>query len=208
MNHLRGQQFLPTGSMEGFQNIQAGNNSYKVHEDLENPQQAAQIMDRLNTTAHTLIDHLVQKYNDPTNMDAIKPAFQQTVRKGILALKKNFRTANLEENLPSRSGGDTSYVIDKGDVFAMCLRDPKNNNKLDDQYNNLTFVLIHEMAHLAHAGWGHPIEFWEIFRFLLKEAVSINMYLSVNYKQTGSPYCGIVVSYSPLYDTTLKDYFK
>jgi hypothetical protein len=194
--------------MEGFQNIQAGNNSYKVHEDLENPRQAAQIMDRLNTTAHTLIDHLVQKYNDPINMEKVKPVYQQIVKKGIEALKKNFRTANLEENLPSRSGGDTSYVIDKGDVFAMCLRDPKNNNKLDDKYNNLTFVLIHEMAHLAHSGWGHPVEFWEIFRFLLKEAVAIDMYQSVNYKQTGSPYCGIVVSYSPLYDTTLKDYFK
>jgi hypothetical protein len=208
MDDLRKQQFLPNLLNEGFQNIRAGENSYKVHEDLENPQEAAQMMDRLNTTAHTLIAHLTQKYNEPSHINAIKSQYQSIVKKGVHALKKNFRTANMEENLPSRSGGDTSFVIDKGDVFAMCLRDPKNNNKLDDRYNNLTFVLIHEMAHLAHSGWGHPVEFWEMFRFLLKEAVSINIYQSADYKSAGSPYCGIVVSYSPLYDTTLKDYYK
>lgn len=210
MAQIRRKQFLPKLlKMEGFQKIRAGDNNYKVHEDLENPQEAAQLMDRLNTTAQTLINHVYKKYIGTNEADAIiKPQFKSTVLKGVAALKKNFKTANLEENIPERSGGDTSYVIDKGDVFAMCLRDPKNNNKIEDKYNNLVFVLIHELAHLSSKSYGHPVEFWQNFRFLLQEAATIDLYQPVDYKKTGSPYCGIVVSYSPLYDTSLKDYYK
>ena len=56
---------------------------------------------------------------------------------GIVSLSKNYNRDNLEENIPDRSGGDTSYVIDKGTTFAMCLRDPKNDNKLDTNHLSL-----------------------------------------------------------------------
>ncbi len=48
--------------IEGFANIAAGNGSYRVHEDLENPEGAAGMMDRLNTIATSFIDHLKHKY--------------------------------------------------------------------------------------------------------------------------------------------------
>lgn len=205
MDRLRGEQFK---QIEGFAMVRAGSNSYKVHEDLDNPQGAAQTMEKLNITATQLIDHLYTKYIDGEGLVLIDPKHQKTVREGIKALKKNFRVANMEENIPERSGGDTSYVIDKGDVFAMCLRDPKNNNKLDDKYNNLVFVLLHELTHLFTSSFGHDTLFWNNFRFVLQEAVSINIYTPIDYKRTGSPYCGIVVTYSPLYDMSLKNYFK
>lgn len=195
------------GHSEGFANIKVGSNAYKVHEDLENPLEAAKTMDKLNLTATKLIDYLMNKYvHDQQNLLTIKENKRKIVKNGIKAMKKNFKTANMEENIPERSGGDTSYVIDKGEVFAMCLRDPKKNNKLQENENDLTFVLIHEMAHLFTSTYGHDTLFWNNFRFLLQEAVGINLYQPIDYKKTGSPYCGIVVTYSPLYDNSLLDY--
>lgn len=210
LNELRSVQFTLSNidRFESFANIKVGANSYKVHEDLQNPKDAAITMDRLNATAKKLIDHLIRKYiSNPNNLNLIKNQKRKIVSNGIKAMKRNFKTANMEENIPERSGGDTSYVIDKGQVFAMCLRDPKKNNEMEKNENDLTFVLIHELAHLFTSTYGHDILFWNNFNFLLQEAVSINLYEPVDYKKTGSPYCGIVVTYSPLFDKSLTSYY-
>jgi predicted metal-dependent hydrolase len=194
---------------ESFESIRVGNNSYKVHEDLDNPKFAAETMDALNQVAQQLISLLNNKYiNNEQGIDSIKPQYRDIVRKGIISLKKNFKTANMEENIPERSGGDTSYVIDKGDVFAMCLRDPKNNNIVDvsNNMNELKFVLIHEMAHLFTSTFGHDSLFWNNFKFMLEEATIAGIYTPINYKKNKKPYCGIVISYSPIYDADLKEY--
>lgn len=192
---------------EPFQQFNVNGQNYKVHEDLENPQLAAETMDALNKTAVKLIDYLQTQYIDNDRINMIINDKQKTVLYGIKSLKKNYKTANLEENIPERSGGDTSYVIDKGEIFAMCIRDPNNANKIDPKLNDLTFVLIHEMAHLFTKTFGHDRLFWENFRFLLKEATNIGVYESKDYKKNKSPYCGILISYSPLYDDALTDYF-
>ncbi len=195
--------------VENFAQIEGGHGKYKVHEDLEDPKGAAETMDKLNIIAQTLIDHLNAKYkSDDVINFYIKPNYAQRVIYGIKSLNANYNSASLEENIPERSGGDTSYVIDKGSVFAMCLRDPKNNNKLDDKMNSLTFVLVHELTHLFTKTYGHDMLFWNNFNFLLTEASMIGIYKPVNYKTTGSPYCGIVISYSPLFDPNLDSYFK
>lgn len=196
--------------IESFESIKVGSNSYKVHEDLINPKLAAETMDSLNTYAHRLIKKLNEKYNhDSRGIDIIKPEYRDIVINGIIDLTKNFKTANMEENIPERSGGDTSYVIDKGDVFAMCLRDPKKNNLVDvaNDMNELKFVLIHEMAHLFTTTFGHDKLFWNNFKFILQEAVELGIYTPVNYKVDKQPYCGIVISYSPLFDRELSDYY-
>lgn len=194
--------------VEGFAQVRVGTNSYKIHEDLENPIEAAETMDKLNTTANKLIDHLFQSYIKGASIKELHPKYQSIVRKGIASLKKNFKSANMEENIPERSGGDTSYVIDKGDVFAMCLRDPKKSNKLENDYNSLTFVLIHELAHIFTSSYGHDDLFWNNFKFLLEESVKIGIYTPVDYKQFKAPYCGIVISYTPLTDGRLMQYRK
>ena len=179
--------------------------SYKVHEDLENPNLAADTMASLSKVASTIIEHLKIKYLD-TNAIAIKEEFRLRVINGIKSLIKNFKSANMEENIPERSGGDTSYVISKGDVFAMCLRDPKNENRIDPKFNDLTFVLVHEISHIFTSTYGHDHLFWNNFKFILQEAVGMGLYDPIDYKRYGSPYCGIVITYSPIYDTDLENY--
>lgn len=199
----------PNKFTEPFENIRIGANSYKVHEDLDNPRLAAETMAKLNQTAKQLIYYLNSKYIDShTAIASVKPQYQSIVVTGINSLTKNFKTANMEENIPERSGGDTSYVIDKGDVFAMCLRDPKNGNRVEtpDKMNALAFVLFHEMCHLFTSSFGHDTLFWNNFKFILQEATLAGLYTPVDYKKDKSPYCGIVISYSPLFDTDLQEY--
>lgn len=199
--------FVNNSNREGFAKVRAGSNHYKVHEDLENPEMAAKTMDHLNTVALDLIKYLDAKYlRNPNGQRIIKPEHWAMIKKGIQATKQNYKTANLEENIPERSGGDTSYVIDKGDVFAMCLRDPTNGNKIDPKMNDLIFVLIHEIGHLFCSEWGHSDRFWNNFKFLLQEATEAGLYVPVDYKRNGSPYCGIIITYSPLYDSKLQEY--
>lgn len=194
--------------VDRFSQVKGGNNMYMVHEDLTNPELAAETMDRLNSVATQFIARLHEKYIIKDGLKSINLKYKNRVRDGVKSLKKNFKTANMQENLPSRSGGDTSYVINKGEVFAMCLRDPKNGNKVDEEFNTLKFVLFHELSHLFSSTFGHDDIFWNNFRFVLHEAISMGLYQKVNYKQHKSPYCGIVVTYSPLYDSRLVDYLN
>ena len=46
---------------------------------------------------------------------------------------------------------------------------------------------------------GHNDEFWENFKFLLNNAIEINLYKNINYSDEPKKYCGIVVSDNPLY---------
>ncbi len=208
--HLMNRQFTAqdTYVKEGFAQVRGGEQFYRVHEDLENPEGAAETMDKLNIIANTMMGHLETKYSTEDKARYfIKPEYVETVLYGIAAMRRNYKAANLEENIPERSGGDTSYVIDKGSVFAMCLRDPRNNNKLDTKMNSLIFVLMHELTHLFTKGYGHDAIFWNNFRFVLQEAANAGLYTPINYRTTGSPYCGIVISYSPLFDRKLANYF-
>ncbi len=194
---------------EPFENIRVGANSYKVHEDLDNPKLAAETMAKLNQTAKQLIYHLNSTYIDDIHgLDHVRPQYRNIVLTGIKSLTTNFKTANMEENIPERSGGDTSYVINKGDVFAMCLRDPKNGNKIEasGKMNELNFVLFHELAHLFTSSFGHDNLFWNNFKFILQEAIRAKLYSPTDYASNTSPYCGIMISYSPLFDAGLNEY--
>ena len=45
---------------------------------------------------------------------------------------------------------------------------------------------------------GHTPEFWKNFKFLLQNAVAINLYTNEDYSKNPKPYCGIKVTDSPL----------
>ena len=53
--------------------------------------------------------------------------------------------------------------------MAFCFNQKKNGTQLIDE-NTLTFVAIHELAHIATKSIGHNDEFWNNFKFLLEEA--------------------------------------
>jgi hypothetical protein len=57
------------------------------------------------------------------------------------------------------------------------------------------------MAHLATKSIGHTQEFWDNFRFLLKEADQIQIYKPVDYKKQNQEYCGMDIKDNPMFSS-------
>ena len=66
--------------------------------------------------------------------------------------------------------------------------------------NTLTFVALHELSHLMTPSIGHNSDFWENFKFILTEAISLKLYVPVNYKTKPTAYCGMNITDNPYYD--------
>jgi len=61
---------------------------------------------------------------------------------------------------------DAAYVIDKLNM-SFCLRKSPSGGELES-LNLLTYVAIHELAHVMSIETGHSTEFQENFKFLLE----------------------------------------
>jgi len=114
----------------------------------------------------------------------------------VQLLVKNFNPNHIVETLPTSEY--TAYSEDKGQKLAFCLRKHKNDMKLID-INTLTFVALHELAHLMTASIGHKKEFWDNFKFMLDQANEIGIYHPVNYGQKPQEYCGMTIDNNPFY---------
>lgn len=137
--------------------------------------------------------------NVTNNMKALVLHMKKTYpdRKNVQRLVSNFNPKKIYETLPTSSY--TAYSENKGEKLAFCTTTTKEGNKLIDE-NTLTFVAIHELSHLATKTVGHTDEFWNNFKFLLKEAKKENIYNPVDYKKNPQPYCGMTISDNPYFD--------
>jgi hypothetical protein len=116
----------------------------------------------------------------------------------VLRLKDGFNPLQIMETLPTSE--HTAYSENKGEKLAFCLNKKNNdNNDLIDE-NTLTFVALHELAHIATKSIGHKSEFWENFKFLLHEAQEAKLYIPKDYKSAPQEYCGMKITDNPYYD--------
>jgi hypothetical protein len=124
----------------------------------------------------------------------------------VAFLLSNYNPDSIIENAPVDSN-NTSYVEDKGKVFAICLREKASGENKFHHNHILEFVVLHEMAHLATRGVGHdpPVPFWLNFKILLQEAHSIGIHTPVNYAKYPEVYCSLPLNYNPYFDQSLKE---
>ena len=148
----------------------------------EKMEQASDLLAKTTLNMTKLVEHLKEKY--PT-------------RGNVKRLVKNYNPRTIKETLPTSEY--TAYSENKGEKIAFCLNTKKNNNTLID-LNTLTYVAIHEMGHVASETIGHNDEFWNNFKFLLEEAVLINIYKPIDYKNESVTYCGMELTDNPYYD--------
>ena len=119
-------------------------------------------------------------------------------RDNVKRLISGYNPQKIYETLPTSEF--TAYSENKGEKLAFCLDTERGNNgKLIDQ-NTLTFVAIHELAHIATKSIGHTDEFWANFKFLLEIAEKINIYTPINYGKQPARYCGMDITDNPYYD--------
>ena len=116
----------------------------------------------------------------------------------IKRLVKNFRPDNISEGLPDTKY--TSYTVNKGEKIVFCIRQRDEKNNLVD-INTLTFVGIHELAHLMTKSVGkHNTEFWDNMKFLLQSILdsNLNIYEYKAYHKNPQEYCGTKITDTPV----------
>ena len=91
----------------------------------------------------------------------------------------------------------TTYTLNKGEKIVFCLRARGEGDHVHD-LAMLTFVAIHELAHIASVSEHHTPEFHANFAWLLRNAVACGVYTYENFKARPRRYCGIDVTDTPL----------
>ena len=142
-------------------------------------EKAADVLARIRNKLVDLTNHLEQHKG---NSGAVKRLLQ------------NFKPDNINES--GKSSKYTSYSVNKGEKIVFCLRSRDNDEKLID-INTLTFVALHELAHVMTKSVGHTSEFWSNFKYLLKIAIKLGIYEYQNFRKNPVNYCGITITDTP-----------
>jgi len=164
-----------------YERAELDGNMYLVR-NVEDKAKAANLLASIRQKLERVINYLVQKYPDQDN---------------VVRLKTKFRPENIEE---SEAGSKyTSYSVNKGEKIVFCIRSKDKEARLEDE-NLLIFVALHEVGHVMTLSTGHTDEFWDNFRFLLKESIKIGVYKRQDFKKNPQKYCGTKITDSPLDD--------
>jgi hypothetical protein len=145
---------------------------------------AADLLAKVTNKCKELVVYVGEKYKDKGD-------------ERVRLLVENFDPKRVSETLPTSEF--TAYSENKGEKIAFCLNKKKEGGKLID-LDTLTFVAIHELAHVMTKEEGHKLVFWQNFKFLLENAKEAGIYHPVNYKQNPTEYCGMHITDNPYYD--------
>lgn len=174
---------------------------YYVQEDLDDHEQAAAIIAELNQRLLRLMKFIKRKYGaaieggEETVWGKRCPERVRQAREFLL----RFNPDAIYETNPDNPNEDSSFVISKGKLMALCIRKRNDPTRFEDM-NMLTFVLIHEASHILAPVAQHEPSFWRTMKFVLEEAVEAGIYKPIDYRKTPHVYCGKPVRWSPLYD--------
>jgi len=144
--------------------------------------EAADLLAQATKKCKELVSYVGKKYTDDPE---------------VKRLVEGFNPQKISETLPTSEL--TAYSENKGEKLAFCLSKSKNSVTLID-INTLTFVALHELAHIMTKSVGHKQEFWQNFKFLLENAKAANIYQPVDYKKNPQGYCGMTITDNPYYD--------
>jgi predicted metal-dependent hydrolase len=163
------------------------NNKEYLVRNTKDSQEAANMLSQISQRLSDVVHSLVTKYpKDPR----------------VKRVKERFNPDKLSESSPTSQY--TSYSVNKGEKIVFCLRSKDTDQELHD-FNTITFVALHELAHLMTESIGHTQEFWDNFRFILKNAIQKGYYQVQDFKNKPIRYCGTNITDSPLKDADLFD---
>ena len=161
------------------------NNKEYLVRNTKDSQEAANMLSQIGQRLNDVVGSLVTKYpKDPR----------------VKRVKERFNPEKISESSPTSQY--TSYSVNKGEKIVFCLRSKEAEQELHD-FNTITFVALHELAHLMTESIGHTQEFWDNFRFILKNAIQKGYYQVQDFKNKPIRYCGTNITDSPLKDADL-----
>jgi predicted metal-dependent hydrolase len=147
--------------------------------------EAANLLAKIRKNIETLCSHLDKSYPQDNR---------------IKILLRRYNPNSISET--GKGSKYTSYSVNKGDKIVLCLRARDNTENLIDE-NTLMFVALHEISHIMTISVGHEKEFWRNFKFLLEDAIKLGIYKNEDYNRNPKKYCGILITDTPLNDSTL-----
>ena len=142
----------------------------------------ANLLAKVNGKLQELVSYLDKHYPNQEN---------------VKRLVKKYNPKKMYETLPTSK--HVAYSENKGEKLAFCVNKKKDGDELIDE-NTLTFVALHELAHIMTVSVGHTTECWDNFKYLLENAVKIKVYNSINYKDKPISYCGMEINENPLFN--------
>lgn len=158
--------------------------TYRVR-DMADKQEAADLLAKLRLKLTSLCDHLEQKYPDKTQVRQITTNFRSDPNRFLEA---------------TPDAAHTSYSVNKGEEIHLCLRQRATGDESLVNENVMTFVALHELAHVCTESVGHGPDFWNNFGWLLKEAEALGIYRYTDFQAQPVTYCGVSITDSPRYD--------
>jgi hypothetical protein len=170
---------------------------YNVVEKFNESEKASELLAELNLFSLRVMRHLRAKYlwNYNSNAEA---------RGVVQFLLSNYNPDGIIENAPTGSV-NTSYVDDKGREFGICLREKISGKNYFHDIHDLQFVVLHELSHMANVNYGHEKDFWEIFKFMLREAKEAGLHDPRDYSKEPMNYCSLNVTHNPYFDDTVRN---
>lgn len=156
--------------------------------DIQQPRSATQeIIERIKSHTEVFVKRLADKF----------PNDERVVR-----LRNRYANTRVFE-----SDNHETYTLNKGEEVVLCLRNYMRNKEIHDDMNLLIFVALHELAHIMCVSKGHTDEFWKDFKFILRNAAEMNMYLPIDYAYAPVEYCAMVVENNPYFNERTKREF-
>ena len=149
--------------------------------DLDDKQQASNMLARINKNIMDFTDHLVLTKDK-------HPEFEQYIDQ----LDRRIRDVVISESKVDSSY--TSYSVNKGEELVFCLRD-RRTNKIH-RMNLIMYVVLHEISHVACPVYGHGPLFKKIFRFFTQVAIDKGFYRKIDFNRNPELYCGLMISES------------
>lgn len=157
---------------------------------------------------HIFTSNLIKKLKSIYLINNLPQTSENKIGQHITKLlMKRFHHDSLEENDPP-SADKTSYVLNKGEIISLCLREKQSGENKFHDLDVLKFVMLHELSHMISVSITHDIEFWTNFKFLLEFCKKYDLYKVPDYEKNNINYCGLTISYVPSMDKKLVSYFN
>ena len=160
-------------------------NTYLVR-DMPDKQEAADLLARVRQRMQKLYNYLIATYPEKLQVKQLR----QNVKP---------EPSRISESTPDAE--HTSYSVNKGESVHLCLRQRQGNNESLVKENVMTFVALHEMAHMITTTIGHGPDFWNNFGWLLKISEEQGIYTYEDFSAHPVSYCGVKITDSPKYDS-------
>lgn len=154
-----------------------GNKYYVNMGDSELKKEKAELLDKLKLDIKTLINTLKNS--------------EHSKSKNVKRLINDW-SGYIEELSELESKNIFAYNVNKGEQISVCLTN-KKTGKLNE-YNEIMYVVLHELAHVMTQDYSHNKEFWDNFAFLVKNAIRIGIYKKINYQKNPAEFCNATLT--------------